>query len=189
MGNVQESISKKKRINHIICYFGLVILVILLFLPGIFKIFFKDSGEQKKEDVVVTLKCNKGSENINSSFLNNEPQYIMYSFQGKYEVTENDEEKSETEQNNSNSQVNENNQTINNNQNTESSNINVSETLLKRFLNYSTISYSEADNTSSIRVQVSLTRGSSDYELVYSNISVQEDFFRSQGFICDMITQ
>ena len=98
MENVTD-ISKKKKTKRVLCYIALVFLVILLFTPLVFKIAFKESKpkEEKKEDIISSLSCEKGIESISSSFKNDEPQNIAYRIKGNYGAKTEGEEQQESD--------------------------------------------------------------------------------------------
>ena len=160
MENAKSNIKKNKMFKKILCYFGLVVLNILLFAPMICRIAFKDTKPKVKEDVIVILNCEKTDESVRSTFVNDEPINISYNIRGNYEqATDEDIE------------------TIINNP------------VLKKLISYSRPVYNEETNLSTIKFNVSATRGSLDYEIVFSNITNQEEFFRSNNFSCNRMTQ
>jgi hypothetical protein len=160
MENAKSNIKKNKTFKKILCYFGLVILNILLFAPMICRIAFKDTKPKTKEDVITILNCEKTDESVRSTFVNDEPINISYNVKGNYEqATDEDIE------------------TIINNP------------VLKKLISYSRPVYNDQTNLSTIKFNVSAARGSLDYEIVFSNITNQEEFFRSNAFSCNRTTQ
>lgn len=159
------NISKKKKTKKVLCYIALVILVILLFTPLVFKLAFKESKpkEEKKEDIISSLSCEKGIESISASFINDEPQNIAYRIKGNYgSKTEEEKEESDVLQED--------------------------RPVLRKFLSYSGINYEEDTDTSVISFSIESVKGTIDYELIFSNIGLQEEYFKTQGFNCSKIT-
>ena len=74
--------------SRLLCYVGLIFLIVLLLLPPGLRIFGKDlyKKEEKKKDEVIVLSCTKKDESISSTFLNGEPQNIDYRIKGDYSV-------------------------------------------------------------------------------------------------------
>ena len=159
MENAKTSIKKGKTIKKVLCYFGLVVLVILLFIPWVFRLVFKEKAPVVKKEVVTVLSCEKSGESIRSTFVNDEPMSILYKIVGSYEM--------------------------NNEQDLESV---VNNAVFKKFINYGAPVYNEEEGTSSIKFNVSATHGSLDYEIIFNNITNQEEFFRSNNFSCNRIT-
>ena len=153
--------TKNKTLKKILCYFALVILIVLLFTPMAFRIAFKEKKEEPKKDVVYILKCNKGDESISSTFLNEQPHKITYTITGNYMT---------------NSEQNEN--------NSETNNETISGSLSSRFINYASFEYDEETNKSSLNFDVEYSKGTPDYEAFFSSIESQESFFNSEGFSC-----
>ena len=156
-----ENASKKKATKRVLCYIALVFLVILLFTPMVFKIVFKDEKKQEtKKDVITSLKCEKDIESISSSFKNDIPQNASYRIKGSIETTNENGEKQENEI------------------------LQVDRPVLRKFQSISSVEYDELENITSININVGSIRGSVDYELIFANISLQEEYFRTQGFTC-----
>ncbi len=156
-----ENASKKKATKRVLCYIALVFLVILLFTPMVFKIVFKDEKKQEtKKDVITSLKCEKDIESISSSFKNDIPQNASYRIKGSIEKTNENGEKQENEI------------------------LQVDRPVLRKFQSISSVEYDELENITSININVGSIRGSVDYELIFANISLQEEYFRTQGFTC-----
>ena len=61
--------------------------------------------------------------------------------------------------------------------------------VLKKFINYAQPEYDEGQRVSIIKFNTSITQGSLDYEIVFNNITNQEEYYRSQNFSCNRITQ
>jgi len=169
MDNIKSNMAKNKKVKIFFCYISLVFLIALLFTPLVFKIVFKAEKNEKKDDVVTRLECNKGEEIISSTFFNDKPQNILYRIKGNY-MTNGNSEGSE------------------NGNNENEDNIGKESLVLKKFLNYSNIMYDEENNTSSISFNVEVTNGTVDYELIFINIANQEEYFRTQGFSCKRST-
>lgn len=156
-----ENASKKKATKRVLCYIALVFLVILLFTPMVFKIVFKDEKKQEtKKDVITSLKCEKDIESISSSFKNDIPQNASYRIKGSIETANENGEKQENEI------------------------LQVDRPVLRKFQSISSVEYDELENITSININVGSIRGSVDYELIFANISLQEEYFRTQGFTC-----
>ena len=162
--------AKNKKLKHALCYFSLVILVILLFTPMVFRIVFSEKKKNNTNKSVVTiLQCNKANESIRSSFLNDVPQNISYTISGNHAI----EKESEEEQVDLDEKEEE------NTQNSDASN-----PIITKFSSYSSFIYNEQNNSSSMSFNVEVTKGTVDYELHFSTITVQEEYFKSQGFSC-----
>ena len=163
MGKVRSS---NKKIKHALCYVALVLLVILLFTPLVFKLVFKDTPN-KEEEVIMFLICNKSDESTRSSFKNGEHLNISYTITGDHRQDKKDEEVPSDEENKDEEVVD-----INNNP------------VVKKLLIYSAWSYDDLENKSSINFNPEIAKGSLDYEMIFANIDKQESFYGSQGFSC-----
>ena len=157
MDNVKKNMARKKKTTHILCYFGLVVLVVLLFLPAVLKLVVKEKPI-KKEDIVIILTCQKGNEMIKATFQNNEPRNVLYTMPGN-SVKPNEEA---------------------NNENIETT----ANDILNKFLNYSSIQYNDKDNTSYVQFSVNSTTGTADYISIFNSLTSQETYYVSQGFSC-----
>ena len=147
--------NSNKNVNKVLCYVGLVFLVILLIIPPLFRLIFKEKQEEVKKDVITTMKCSKENEEVASTFLNDEPQVIQYSIIGDFSPKED----------------------------TSIETLTPSE-ILTRFIEFGEITYNEEKNVSFLKFEASVARGSADYELILRNQPAQEEYFRSQGFSC-----
>ena len=164
MGKVRSS---NKKMKHALCYIALVILVILLFTPLVFRIVFKETPK-KEEEVIMFLICNKGDESTRSSFINDEPQNISYTIVGDYREIKETEEVPLTEENNKDEET-----------------VDIKDNpVVKKLLNYSTWSFNDLENKSTISFNATIAKGSLDYEMNFANIDKQESFYGSQGFSC-----
>lgn len=187
MGNsVQSQISKKKKLIKVFCYISLVLLNILLFLPVICRTFVKESSEPKEKSVVTILNCNKTDESINSTFLNNEPQNILYQLKGNYLETVNPDE--DTEIGIDTATVDSDSQNINqdNSNLVDSNNTNMS--LYEIFKPVSEISYKEEENTTSMRFDTINLSSSDIYEKSFKTLNAQKNYYESLGFSCTETT-
>lgn len=160
MENAKTSIKKNKTFKKILCYFSLVVLTILLFIPALFRLIFKEEKPTVKEDVVSILNCEKSEESVRSTFLNDTPKNILYKIKGNYETITDEEE--------------------------ETMSLNP---VYKKLINYGQPVYDEANGISTIQFNTSVTENSIDYELIFSKLVNQEEYFRSQGFSCSVIKQ
>ena len=81
-------------LKKIMLYFGLVVLVFLLFLPLGLRLSGKDLYKviPKKADVINTLSCTRVNETLNTSYLNGKPYTLTFlafgDFTSTYHVTE-----------------------------------------------------------------------------------------------------
>ncbi len=160
MENAKTTIKKGKTIKKVFCYFGLVILNILLFAPMVTRIVFKEKKPEVKPDVVTVLTCEKTGESIRSTFLNDEPKNIQYQISGDYSMSSKEDL-----------------ETV------------ITNPVLKKFINYAQPEYDEGQRVSIIKFNTSITQGSLDYEIIFNNITNQEEYYRSQNFSCNRITQ
>ncbi len=167
MENGKNNINKNKSLKKLMCYISLVFLVILLFIPVVFRIVFKEKKEEKKVDVITVLSCESSDESINSTFLNDEPKNILYQVLGNYNSTPSTEE-SEDETKDENTP-------------------NIGEKpVLKKLIHFGKLTYDEEQNISSLRVSVSDIVGSLDYEIIFSTVNNQEAYYKMQGFSCNI---
>ncbi len=164
MENVKENRAKSKKLKHALCYLCLITLIVLLFVPHVFRIVFKEKEKEEVKDVVTILKCNKEDESISSTFLNDEPKNLAYKTTINFinEININEEE----------------------NKDTIETNTNPSYQMVKKFLNYSNINYDETNNTASININTGNLKDSSDYVEIFGTIALQERYFASNGFVC-----
>lgn len=169
MENVQSNMAKNKKLKHVMCYFALVILVILLFVPLAFKIIFKEKEPEKQPDVVTILLCNKGDESISSTFLNDDPKNLSYSIPAaNVDIKEEDNKENQDNQDSTE----------------QASTEETANPVLRKLINYAAITYNEEKTIASINFSVESTRGSIDYETIFSNVASQKEYFQTQGFTC-----
>ena len=162
---------KKSRDYSVLCYIGLVILVILLLLPLFLKTFgknFYEKKEEKKKDEVIILSCTKDAESINSTFLNNEPQNISYRIKGDYSVSTNDDSKKLGDEN------------------TDSVKDTIS--FMEIIKPYAKITYDDKIGITSFSIQVSDLAKTSDYNSIFNSLDNQQKYFVSQKFNCEKKT-
>lgn len=165
MENPKTNIVKNKKMKKALCYFGLFFLVVLLFVPMVFKIVFKEKKAKKVPDTLIRLVCKKNDEKISSTFFNDKPQNILYTIPGSNIENDNLEKEEDIKPENTDD-IKENN------------------LVLKKFLNYSSLEFDEEKNIYSINISVGITNGTLDYEVIFNNIDSQEDYFVSEGFSC-----
>ena len=206
--STKEAIAKKKKNTKAICYVSLVILVILLLLPPVLRLLNtsgdggnKKSKEDKKEGVV--LSCEKAEESISSTFLNGEPQSILYKVKGNYSdtsITNPDEEyypdpiegADNTETDGVSSSVDSGEVTDNNSiepteQPIENSMVN-DKPVLTLLRPYSSIEYNEEAGITSFRVYVPDLRDKDFYQSYLKTVESQEAYFKSHNFSCSKTT-
>lgn len=167
MEQVKENITKKKNAKKVLCYFSLVILTILLFLPLAFKIIFREEKEEVPVDVVEMLSCEKAEESISSSFKNGEPQNILYKVKGDFSNKGEEEMVEEVFPDGE-----------------ESSSDTSYYPLLQKIRGYSEITYDEAEGISSFRVSSSSMKSIPDYDISFSSVNNQEYYYSTIGFSC-----
>ena len=94
--------------KNLLLYLALFFLIILLFIPPVFRLTMKDmyKREEKPKDVYGMLYCEKNDENINESYLNYKPYGLKYNYKSDKEILINDGENNETGQISENSIVN-----------------------------------------------------------------------------------
>lgn len=177
-GTLRELQMKKKKIKHNLCYTGLVILIILLILPVSLRLLIRDGkgkvGEKSNEKIYMSLNCSKGEESISSTFLNDEPQNLMYRVNGN-KVNQNiPDESSVTTQ--------EAKDEISNSQQKPAFTDN--ETVLEVLSKVSILTYDESDDTSYIKIPYNYMESIPGYSDVFGTIESQEKFFTSRGFSC-----
>ena len=160
MENAKVSMKKGKSIKIFLSYFTLVILVILLFAPMLTRIFFKEKAPEPKKDEVIVLSCEKQDESVSSSFVNGEPRNISYHITGNYELTSADETEVLT-----------------------------TSAVFKKLVEYKAAVYDETKGVSEIKFNTSVVENTIDYELIFNNITNQEEYFRSQGFSCNRVNK
>ena len=152
-----ENVGSNKKGKIILCYFGLVVLIILLAIPPVFRLVFQEQKEEVKKDVVDILKCEKPEESVVSTFLNNIPQNIQYSILGNYALKEG-EKKENFEEGKS--------------------------AVLAKFIEFATIEYDESTNISSLAFNTEKAKGTIDYDVLLANVGLQAEYFQGQGFSC-----
>ncbi len=172
MDNIKGNITRKKRFKKVLCYFCLVILIVLLFLPLAFKIIFRDRVTSTvTKNVVEILTCEKGTEYISSTFQNSEPHNLLYRVGGNYQSKETTTE-GENKTNNG----------------TTGTNTEEISPLLEKIRSYSEVTYDEVNNVTSFSVDVNNLRGVDDYDLVFVSLHNQEYYYASIGFVCSVKT-
>jgi len=202
----KETLARKKKNTRIICYVSLVVLVILLLLPPALRLFTTSTETHKVEEKEgIVLSCEKANESINSTFLNGEPQSILYKIKGNYldEPINNPDEEidylQDPEDTNIDNNVKNNttDSTLDSNAIDNDSNVineqpievNLSDksvfTLLKPF---SSIEYDEATNITSLRITVPNLKNQEIYQNILKSVTDQESYFKSQDFSCSKTT-
>ena len=158
---------KNKGDNRLLCYIGLVILIILLLLPPALRLFGKNLyvKEPVKKDEILILSCNKQNESINATFLNKEPQYIDYIIKGDYSVNTNEE-----------------NETI---EQTETTNETPIMTIFKP---YAKINYDSKEGKTTFKVAANDLKQYRDYVILFSTLENQQNYYVSQAFYCATVT-
>lgn len=168
MENVKDSRAKNKKMKIALSYVSLFILIVLLFAPFISRIAFKDKKDKDvKKDVVTLLSCEKSSERINSSFLNDVPKNIKYQIEGNYEAKEeesSDNTQEETEEDQEENDV------------------------LNLFTTYVKATFDEEKNVTIVQFDVQIKAGEANYENVFSSVDKQENYYKSKGFMCTKTT-
>ena len=158
-----NNVTKKKTINKVLCYIGLVLLIVLLFLPPIFRLAFKEKPEEKVKDVVLMLSCEKANESYKSTFKNGEPQSVLYKAVGNYEVSDTEEQPVDT---------------------TTTETEVTTPQMVDKLKEYATFSYTENIDTSEFRVDIIKLANSLDYAKIFSSLENQESYLKSIGFSC-----
>ena len=151
-----ENVSSNKKGKKILCYISLVVLIILLILPPVFRLVFKEEKVEEKKDIVEILKCNNEKETVISSFLNSEPQRIQYTINGNYAL--NEEEKENVEEGPS--------------------------VVLVKLSGYATLKYDEEKNITSMNFNPTKAKGTIDYDVIFANVGLQAEYFKSHDFNC-----
>ena len=86
--NKKVAVKKNKKMIRRLCYVSLVLLVILLLTPPLLRAFVKEKEENPEPPKVVTvLSCEKENESVSSTFLNQDPQNLLYKIKGNYTET------------------------------------------------------------------------------------------------------
>ena len=156
---------KKKKSDHFaLCYLGLGVLVFLLLLPVALRLFGKNLYEKKevKKDVVTLLNCNKKSETVSSTFLNEDPKNLNYKIGGDYSTVQiNDTDEQEIDMSSKTATV-----------------------FIELIKDYAKIEYSHIDNATSFNVDVKDLKQVPNYVGIFSSIENQNKYFSSQGFSC-----
>ena len=166
---------KNKKGNKLfLCYFGLVILIILLLLPICLRLFGKNLYEKKEnsdEEIIEVLNCNKDNSTINSTFLNGTPQNLLLKIKGD-QTTIKETNKSDTSLTTD-----------------DSTNDTVSREndLVKYIRNYSMINYSKEDDTTSFKVNMTDLKQIDEYIVLFNNLENQQKYFTSQAFSCTVV--
>ena len=171
------AINKNRKLKVILCYFGIVILIILLALPPVFRTVFT---ERKKVEtsIVTVLSCEKAGESISSTFLNDVPQNILYIVGGDYSKgLANPDELDPLQVDEMEITTPDNNEETNNSEDSYNP-------LLDKLKPFSEATYDEASDTTSLKIKVESMLNSGDYELIFANIAKQELYYESQGFTC-----
>ena len=182
--NTQVIIAKQKKRTRIICYVSLFFLVILLFLPPALRLFVEDKEPEEKK-VITILTCNKADATISSTFLNDVHQNIVYKINGNYTMTNTGET---LEVNNADEQeINSNvememadDQSIGDNQNS----IIEKGSFLELIRPISQVTYDDASNITTFRVNMNSLKEFSNYETDLSSIAAEEAYFATFDFSC-----
>ena len=195
-GTLHELQMKKKKMKHNLCYFGLVVLIILLALPPSLRSFIKDPEEEKEKEkkkeetqiVYTTLNCSKGDETISSTFKNEEPQSILYRVKGNLVDNKPDETDTAAVGTYDNQNIVDNNTSSVPQDITDSSGGDTNTfdklSVYEVLSNVMIVTYDENENVSYIKVGYGSLTPNKEYENTFSTISAQEAFFTSKGFTC-----
>ena len=84
MENTKTTINKNRKLKIILCYFSLLVLIVLLLLPPALRMLVNEKKEPEVVKAVTILSCERDKESISSTFLNQDPQNILYKLKGNY---------------------------------------------------------------------------------------------------------
>ena len=184
MDDIKKNNVRKRKIKQILCYFGLVMLTILLFLPLVFRIVFKDKSGNK--DVITTLTCRRNEEVILSSFVNDDPANIKYTTPGKIIIKKAEEQITEGKTEVETEEKTEVKEETKEEPKTPVNAVDgTNNQILNKFMIYSNIQYDANKDLSIVQFNTTLTTGTSDWVSIFSNIVSQENYFTSQEFSCN----
>ena len=186
------TINKNRKGKIALSYITLIILVVLLFLPLIFRITFVEKVE-RDEQIVTTLSCVKENESITGTFLNDEPQVVIYNIKGDYqiktaeEISENDDENVKNDESNNISLG----DTLldNNPASTNTKSTNVDNELFEKLRELAEPTYNENEDMTTLRINVKDIIQTKDYESIFNNLNNQEKYYTIQGFTCNKKTE
>ena len=172
MSNAKISVNKNRKLKIVFCYIGLVVLVILLFLPVAFRAFIHEKPVAKQKEIIV-LSCQKLNESVSSTFLDGIPQNILYTIKGDLRDNPTPDESTlpEGETQTTTAAV-------------ESDDTSTDNQLMNKIKKYSEITYDEVKETTSFRLNVDIIKGTSDYETIFNTVDNQETYYKTQGFSC-----
>lgn len=176
---------KKNYDLSILCYIGLVFLFILLLLPPMLRLFGKDlyvkKEEEKKKDEVVILTCDKQDENINSTFLNGNPQVLEYRIKGDHSVSVSDEKAIQDNELGDENDAKEDKTVVKEENETEEVDITSFIELIRPLAK---IEYNSDSNVTLFKVKVTDLRELSVYNKIFNSIENQQGYFVNQEFSC-----
>ena len=181
MDTVHDANIKKKQTMHTLCYIGLVVLIILLFLPAALRIFIKeDPNDIENKIVYMSLNCNKAEESISSTFADGVPQNIAYTAKGNKLLNPTqknpDEYPDDVSTAPATGQV--------DNEVTNEKVFSDDDTVEDVLLNIATYQYDETKDVSKISIDYKFMSTITGYSKVFGTIQDQEAFFTSRGFAC-----
>lgn len=171
---------EKKKGNKVFwCYFGLVILILLLILPIGLRLFGKDLYEKeiKSKDVVEVLNCNKDNATIDSTFLNGVPQNLSLRIKGDYSVKEEADDSTASKEETSDAK-----------KDTVDDKVDGEEGLIKYIREYSIVEYSVQDDVTSFKTNMTDLKQLNEYIALFNNLENQQKYYVSQAFYCTVTT-
>lgn len=172
MPSAKISLNKNRKVKIFFCYIGLVVLIVLLFLPAAFRIFIKEKENVEKK-VVTVLSCQKLNESVSSTFLNDKPQNILYTIKGDYRVTANPDEYNVPDD-----------ETDEKTEIKTENNIKVDNQFISKIREFSEITYDGEKDVTSFRTSAEKLNNSTDFMTIFNTVNNQETYYRSLGFTC-----
>ena len=187
-GVLQKAQMKKKKNKRILCYFGLVILFILLLTPPLLRLFVsEDSGKETKKVEYIALNCTKGDESISATFADGVPQNIMYKVNGNLVDNSLNENLPDVDSSTSTIQSVEgasSQEVTTNPQTSNESSIIDSASIKEIFSSFKRFEYDSVENVSTIRLTNSEIKSNAVYSAELETINKQENLYTSRGFSC-----
>ena len=156
-----------ENMKKVLLSFALFLLIILLFIPFIFRLvgknWYKDKLS-KMNNSIESLNCNKQDETLNLTYLNNNPHNLQYLIKGNYVADNNKEANPDTV--------------------IDIETSNSEKTMASDLLDYSIVTYKEDENMTEFRINLPDFPSIPEVLKKYTDKESAKGYYESIGFSC-----